>query len=90
MLDDIAETVKYFLQKSLNAQGIRLVSLEQTGDGWVVQAEVAEKNLYFATINPAYRVFEKECYIIHLNAAREVTSYKRVSCTLPRNPTTSP
>ncbi len=55
-------------------EGIRIVSVDKTNSGWVAEAEVAVKNL----VLPEYRVFEKEHYIVKLDANLEISSYKRV------------
>jgi len=77
MLAEVRDTVTKFLQETIDAEGIRIVTIDKEDGDWVAQAEVAEKNQYLASINPEYRVFEKEHYIVKLNANLEVFSYRR-------------
>lgn len=78
MISDVRNKVKDFLNETIEAKGVRIVSINKTESGWVVEAEVAEMNNYLASINPDYRVFEKERYIVKLDADAEVSSFKRV------------
>ena len=78
MISDVGDKVKKFLTETIEAEGIRIVAIEEAeGGGWVAEAEVAEINQYLASINPEYHVFDKEHYLIWLNAKLEVSSYKR-------------
>jgi hypothetical protein len=77
MIAIVRDTVKKFLKETIDAKGIRIVSIDKADGGWVAEAEVAGINQYLASINPEYRVFEKERYIIKLDADLEVSSYKR-------------
>ena len=77
MLAEVRDTVTKFLQETIDAEGIRIVTIDKEDGDWIAQAEVAEKNQYLASINPEYRVFEKEHYIVKLNANLEVFSYRR-------------
>jgi hypothetical protein len=77
MLTEVRDKVTRFLQETINAEGIRIVTIEKEDNGWTAEAEVAEKSNYLASINPEYRVFEKEHYIVKLNANLEIFSYKR-------------
>jgi hypothetical protein len=77
MLAEVRDKVTKFLQETIDAEGIRIVTIDKEDGDWVAQAEVAEKNQYLASINPEYRVFEKEHYIVKLNANLEVFSYRR-------------
>ena len=77
MITEIRDTVKKFLKETIEAEGIRIITVEKVDDGWVAEAEVAEINHYLASIKPEYRVFEKEHYVIKLNADLEISSYKR-------------
>jgi len=79
MISEVRDKVKKFLKETIEAQGIRIVTIDKVDGGWVAEAEVAEMNQYLASIKPEYRVFEKEHYIIKLNADLEVSSYKRGS-----------
>lgn len=78
MLSEVRDKVKKFLKEAIEAEGIRIVTVDKVDGGWVAEAEVAEMNQYLASIKPEYRVFEKEHYIIKLSADLEVSSYKRV------------
>ena len=78
MIADVREKVKQFLRETVEAKGIRVISIDRVNGGWVAEAEVAEKNQYLASIKPEYRVFEKEYYMIRLNPDLEVASYRRV------------
>ena len=77
MITQVRDKVKKFLKESIGAEGIRIVTIDKADGGWVVEAEVAEMNQYLAAIKPEYRVFEKENYIVKLDANLEVSSYKR-------------
>ncbi len=77
MLAEVRDKVTKFLQETIDAEGIRIVTIDKEDGDWIAQAEVAEKNQYLASINPEYRVFEKEHYIVKLNANLEVFSYRR-------------
>ncbi len=77
MIAEVRDKVEKFLQETIKAEGIRIVMIEKADGGWVAEAEVAEMSQYLASINPEYRVFEKERYIVKLNALLEVSSYKR-------------
>jgi len=79
MISEVRNIVKKFLQETLEAEVVRIVKIDKTdGNGWVATAEVTDKNQYLASINPAYRVLDKEYYSVRLNANLEVSSYKRV------------
>jgi len=78
MIAEVRDEVTKFLKETIDAEGIRIVTVDKTDGNWVVEAEVAEINQYLASINPEYRVFEKEHYIVKLNGSLEVSSYKRV------------
>ncbi len=77
MLTEVRDKVTKFLQETIDAEGIRIVTIDKEDGGWLAEAEVAEKSQYLASINPEYRVFEKEHYIVKLNANLEVFSYRR-------------
>ena len=77
MLTEVRDKVTKFLQETIDAEGIRIVTIDQEDGDWIAEAEVAEKSQYLASINPEYRVFEKEHYIVKLNANLEVFSYRR-------------
>lgn len=78
MISEVTDKVKEFLKETVDAKGIRIIRIDPIGQDWIAEAEVAEKNQYLASIKPEYRVFEKECYLIKLNADLEVSSYKRL------------
>jgi len=77
MISEVREKVKKFLKETLGAEGVRIVAVEKDNGGWVVEAEVAVKNQYLASVRPEYNVIEKELYIVKLDANLEVSSYKR-------------
>ena len=77
MITEIRDTVTKFLKETIEAEGIRIITVEKDDDGWIAEAEVAEINHYLASIKPEYRVFEKEHYVIKLNADLEISSYRR-------------
>ena len=78
MILQVRDKVKKFIKEIIEPEGeIRIVTVEKDGDGWITEAEVAEKNQYLTSIKPEYRVFDKSHYIIKLNADLEVSSYKR-------------
>jgi hypothetical protein len=78
MIAKVRDKVKKFLKETIEAEGIRIITIDKVDDGWVAEAEVAERNQYLASIKPEYRVFEKEHYIVKLNTDLEISSYKRV------------
>jgi hypothetical protein len=78
MIAKVRDKVKKFLKETIEAEGIRIITIDKVDDGWVAEAEVAEMNQYLASIKPEYRVFEKEHYIVKLNTDLEISSYKRV------------
>ena len=78
MITKVRDKVKKFLKETVEAEAIRIVTIDKDDEGWVAEAEVAEKNQYLASIKPEYRVFEKERYVVRLDADLEITSYKRV------------
>lgn len=77
MIPKVKDTVQRFLEKTLGAEAVRVVSVAETAGGWIAEADVAEKNQYLASIRANYRVIEKEHYIVRLNEKLEVISYKR-------------
>ncbi len=77
MIAKVRDTVTEFLEKTLGAEAVRVVGINETAGGWIAEADVAEKNQYLASIQPNYRVIEKEHYIIKLNVNLEISSYKR-------------
>jgi hypothetical protein len=77
MIPKVKDTVHRFLEKTVGAEAVRVVSVAQTADGWIAEADVAEKNQYLASIHSNYRVIEKEHYVVRLNEKLEVVSYKR-------------
>jgi hypothetical protein len=81
MISDVSDKVRKFLETTLESEGrtdaVRIVSVDKTNSGWIAEAEVAVKNL----VLPEYRVFEKEHYVIKLDANLEISSYKRVKNT---------
>lgn len=79
MISEVRDKVKKFIKEIIEPEGeIRVITVEKDGDGWITEAEVAEKNQYLTSIKPEYRVFDKSHYIIKLNADLEVSAYKRV------------
>ncbi len=78
MIAKVRDKVKKFLKETIEAEGIRIITIDKVDDGWVAEAEVAEKNQYLASIKPEYRVFEKEHYIVKLSTDLEISSYKRL------------
>jgi hypothetical protein len=78
MIAEVKEKVANFLKETVEVDGVRIVKVDKVDDGWVAEADVAAKNQYFAAIKPEYRVFDKEHYIVKLNANLEISSYKRV------------
>ncbi|MBA2680900.1 MAG: hypothetical protein H0U76_21205 [Ktedonobacteraceae bacterium] len=79
MIADVRAKVKAFLQETIEAEAIRIISVERTDVGWIARAEVAEKSQYLASIHSEYRVFDKKHYIVVLNVDLDVSSYKQVS-----------
>lgn len=78
MISEVRDKVKKFLKETIGAEGnVRVITVEKNGNGWIAEAETAEKSQYLATINPNYRVFEKNFYTIKLDNNLEVSSYKR-------------
>jgi len=77
MISQVRDKVEKFLKETLGAEGVRIVAVEKDNGGWVVEAEVAVKNQYLASVRPDYNVIEKELYIVKLDANLEVSSYKR-------------
>lgn len=77
-INTIRDRVKKFLREALGAkelgEEIRIVGIDKTEDGWVAQAEVAEKNMAL----PGHAVFEKKYYIVKLDSDFEVFSFKQV------------
>jgi hypothetical protein len=78
MFSTIVDKVKQFLKETIEAEAIKIVRIDNVDHDWIVEAEVAEKNQYLASIKPEYRVFDKERYIVKLNSDLEVASYKRI------------
>jgi hypothetical protein len=78
MIAEVRDKVKNFLQEMIEVDGVRIVRVDKAEGGWVAEADVAAKNQYFAAIKPEYRVFDKEHYVVKLNADLEISSYKRV------------
>jgi hypothetical protein len=75
---EIKDKVTSFLKEAIDeVEGIRIITIDTIDDGWIAEAEVAEISQFLAAIKPQYRVFEKEHYIIKLNARLEISSYKR-------------
>lgn len=78
MIEAVREKVKEFLRENLELKGlgeeIRIVGVEGADGGWVVQAEVAERDLTL----PGHLVFEKELYVVRLTSDLQVISYKQV------------
>lgn len=79
MITEVRNKVKKFLKETIEADEVRIVRIDKTDGGWIAEADVAAKNQYLAAIKPEYRVFEKEHYVVRLNAELEVSSYKLVS-----------
>ena len=78
MISEVRDKARKFLKETIGAEGeVRIVTVEKDGDGWIAEAEVAEKNQYLATVNPNYRVFDKRFYTIKLDNKLEVSSYKQ-------------
>ena len=77
MIADVRDKVKQFLRETVDAESIQVVTIDKVADGWVAEAEVAERNQYLASIKPEYRVFERRHYIIRLDSDLEVASYKQ-------------
>ena len=78
MITKVRDKVKKFLKETIEAEGIRIIMIDKAHDGWVAKAEVAERNQFLASIKPEYRVFDKELYLVKLNADLEVSSYERL------------
>lgn len=79
MITEVRNKVTKFLKETIEADEVRIVRIDKTDGGWIAEADVAAKNQYLAAIKPEYRVFEKEHYVVRLNAELEVSSYKLVS-----------
>lgn len=78
MISEVRDKAKQFLKETIGAEGeVKIVTVEKNGDGWIVEAETAEKSQYLATIRPDYRVFNKHLYTIKLDNNLEVSSYRR-------------
>ncbi len=77
MISEVREKVKKFLKETIEASGIRIVTVTKDNGGWIAEAEVAVKNQYLASVKPEYNVIEKELYSVKLDANLEVSSYKR-------------
>lgn len=77
MIPKVKDTVQNFLEKIVGAEAVRVVSVIETAGGWIAEADVAEKNQYLASIQPNYRVIEKEHYVVRLNEKLDIISYKR-------------
>jgi hypothetical protein len=77
IIHEIRDIVKLFLRESLemkdSGEEVRIIGIEHTEGSWVVEAEVAERDLTL----PGHRVFEKKRYIVKLNDALEVTAYRQ-------------
>jgi len=56
MISEVRDTVRNFLKETVGAEGVRIVSINTIEGGWVVEAEVAERNQYLTSINPAFDV----------------------------------
>jgi hypothetical protein len=78
-LSTIRERVKQFLKESLDSkdlgENVRVVGIESADDGWVVEADVIERNLAL----PGHRVFEKKRYIVKLTENLDVTAYRQIN-----------
>ncbi len=77
MISEVRDAVKKFLEEALEAEAVKVVSVNETAGGWLAEADVAEKNQYLASTKASYRVIEKERYIVKLNENLEVFSYKQ-------------
>jgi hypothetical protein len=77
-INTIRDRVKKFLREALEAkelgEEIRIVGIDKTEDGWVTQAEVAERNMAL----PGHAVFDKKYYIVKLDSDFAVFSFKQV------------
>jgi len=78
MISQVSNTVKKFLQDVLEAEAVRVVSVNETSSGWVAEANVAEKNQCLASTESSYRVIDEARYIVKLDENLEVFSYKEV------------
>jgi hypothetical protein len=78
MIAEVSDKVKDFLKHTMEVDAVRVVRVDKVESGWVAEADVAAKNQYFASMRPEYHVFEKEHYIVKLDADLEVSSYLRV------------
>ncbi|GHO80841.1 hypothetical protein KSD_86120 [Ktedonobacter sp. SOSP1-85] len=74
----IRDRTKKFLREALEAkelgEEIKIIGIDKTEDGWVAQAEVAERNIAL----PGHAVFEKKYYVVKLDSELEVVSFKQV------------
>ena len=78
MITKVRDKVTKFLKETVDAEGIRIITIDRADGGWVAEAEVSEMNQYLASIKPEYRVFDKKLYLVKLNANLEISSYKRL------------
>jgi Gas vesicle synthesis protein GvpO len=74
----IRDRTKKFLREALEAkelgEEIKIIGIDKAEDGWVAQAEVAERNVAL----PGHAVFEKKYYVVKLDSELEVVSFKQV------------
>ena len=77
-INTIRDRTKKFLREALETkelgEEIKIIGIDKAEDGWVAQAEVAERNVTL----PGHAIFEKKYYVIKLDSELEVYSYKQV------------
>lgn len=77
-INAVRDKTKKFLREALETkelgEEIKIVGIDKAEEGWVAQAEVAERNVTL----PGHAIFEKKYYVVKLDSELEVYSYKQV------------
>lgn len=75
-LIEVQEAIQTFLKSTFGVEG-KIVGLSKSNAGWEAEAELSEIDKYYQTINPDYRIMQRNLYRLRLNEQLEVTSYAR-------------
>lgn len=75
-LSEVQDAIQVFLKSNFGFEG-KIVKLAKSDAGWEAEAELSEIDKYYQTINPDYRIMQRNLYQLKLNDQLEVVSYAR-------------
>lgn len=75
-LTEVQDAIQAFLKSTFGIEG-KIVKLAKSDGGWEAEVELSEIDKYYQTINPDYRIMQRNLYQLRLNEQLEIVSYAR-------------